>query len=79
MILFLCFLQVSAFSTWEKELPKFVFDERYQLLVTKERRTAFDEFVASRAEAEMKEKKLKVKEKKEKFLKFLQESKITTK
>lgn len=60
-------------------MPKFVFDDRYHLLIVKERRTAFDEFVASRAEAEMKEKKLKAKEKKEKFLKFLQESKITTK
>lgn len=30
--------EVSAFSTWEKELSKIVFDERYLLLGAKERR-----------------------------------------
>lgn len=30
--------EVSAFSTWEKELSKIVFDERYLLLGSKERR-----------------------------------------
>lgn len=34
--LFLC--QVSAFSTWEKELHKIVFDPRYLLLNPKERK-----------------------------------------
>ena len=31
--------QVSPFSTWEKELSKIVFDERYLLLSSKERKT----------------------------------------
>ena len=30
--------QVSAFSTWEKELHKIVFDARYLLLTSKERK-----------------------------------------
>ena len=30
--------QVSAFSTWEKELHKIVFDPRYLLLTSKERK-----------------------------------------
>lgn len=50
------------------------------LLLAKERKGAFDEFVATRVEEEMKEKKLKAKEKKETFMKFLREEcKITTK
>lgn len=32
------FLQVSAFSTWEKELHKIVFDPRYLLLNSEERK-----------------------------------------
>merc|ERR1712192_269600 len=34
--------QVSAFSSWEKELSKIVFDPRYLLLTSKERKTVFD-------------------------------------
>ena len=37
---------------WEKELSKIVFDERYLLLSSKERKTAFDEWVKDRAEKE---------------------------
>ena len=70
---------MSAFSTWDKELPKFVFDDRFHLLAPKERKIAFDEFISTRAEQEMKEKKLKIKQKKESFMKLLQEAKITTK
>lgn len=35
---FLFILKVSAFSTWEKELHKIVFDPRYLLLNPKERK-----------------------------------------
>ncbi len=35
---FTCVVQVSAFSTWEKELHKIVFDPRYLLLTSKERK-----------------------------------------
>lgn len=71
--------QVSAFSTWEKELPKFVFDDRFHLLLPKDRKVAFDEFIATRAEQEMKEKKQKMKEKRETFVTLLKESKISKK
>ena len=57
----IAFPQVSAFSTWEKELPKFVFDPRYMLLNTKERKVCFEAFIRSRAEEERKEKKSKLK------------------
>ena len=33
------FIQVSAFSTWEKELHKIVFDPRYLMLTSKERKS----------------------------------------
>ena len=70
---------MSAFSTWEKELPKFVFDDRFHLLLPKERKTAFDEFILTRTEEEMKEKKQKLKERKELFQSLLKEAKITKK
>eukprot|EP00794_Sanderia_malayensis_P005398 gene5398-6074_t len=64
---------VSAFSTWEKELHKIVFDSRYLLLSMKERKQCFDKFVRSRADEERKERKIKAKEKKEEFHKLLEE------
>ena len=69
--------QVSAFSTWDKELPKFCFDERYRLLAAKERRTAFEEFIRDRADEEMREKKNKLKEVKDNFRKLLDSAKLT--
>lgn len=65
--------QVSAFSTWEKELHKIVFDSRYLLLTSKERKTAFDNYVKERAEEERKEKKTRMKQVKEHFMKFLED------
>lgn len=65
--------QVSAFSTWEKELHKIVFDSRYLLLTSKERKAAFDNYVKERAEEERKEKKGRLKQVKEHFMKFLDE------
>merc|ERR1719483_466443 len=58
---------ISAFSTWEKELHKIVFDPRYLLLASKERKSVFDKYVRERAEEERKEKKAKAKERKEAF------------
>ncbi len=72
-------LQVSAFSTWEKELPKFIFDPRYMLLNTKERKSCFEAFIRSRAEEERKEKKSKLKEKRDQFHKLLEEAKLSQK
>ena len=68
---------VSAFSTWDKELPKIVFDHRYSLLSAKERKTMFDTFTRLKAEEERKEKSHRLKEKREQFKALLEESSIT--
>ncbi|CAG7703749.1 unnamed protein product [Allacma fusca] len=71
--------QVSAFSTWEKELHKIVFDPRYLYLTSKERKQAFDQYVKERAEEERKEKKKLLKQVKEQFMKFLEQVHISQK
>ncbi|XP_007889591.2 transcription elongation regulator 1 isoform X5 [Callorhinchus milii] len=68
---------VSAFSTWEKELHKIVFDPRYLLLNPKERKQVFDQYVKTRAEEERKEKKNKLQQSKEDYKKLLEEAKLT--
>uniref|UniRef100_A0A8C1AQR3 Transcription elongation regulator 1 n=1 Tax=Cyprinus carpio carpio TaxID=630221 RepID=A0A8C1AQR3_CYPCA len=67
---------VSAFSTWEKELHKIVFDPRYLLLNPKERKQVFDQYVKTRAEEERKEKKNKIMQVKEDFKKMMEEAKL---
>ncbi|KAG7484612.1 hypothetical protein MATL_G00051750 [Megalops atlanticus] len=67
---------VSAFSTWEKELHKIVFDPRYLLLNPKERKQVFDQYVKTRAEEERKEKKNKLLQAKEEFRKLMEEAKL---
>ncbi|KAL4659770.1 transcription elongation regulator 1-like isoform X1 [Arapaima gigas] len=67
---------VSAFSTWEKELHKIVFDPRYLLLNPKERKQVFDQYVKTRAEEERKEKKNKLMQAKEDFRKMMEEAKL---
>ncbi|RXM27106.1 Transcription elongation regulator 1-like protein [Acipenser ruthenus] len=69
---------VSAFSTWEKELHKIVFDPRYLLLNSEERKQVFEQFVKTRIKEEYKEKKSKLQQAKEEFRKLLEESKITS-
>ncbi|XP_014748195.1 PREDICTED: transcription elongation regulator 1-like protein, partial [Sturnus vulgaris] len=69
--------QVSAFSTWEKELHKIVFDPRYLLLNPEERRQIFEQFVKTRVREEYKEKKNKLLLAKEEFKKLLEESKLS--
>ena len=71
--------QVSAFSTWEKELHKIVFDPRYLLLTSKERKQVFEQYVKERAEEERREKRNKLKEKKEIFRQLLEEAHLTSK
>nr|XP_025866523.1 transcription elongation regulator 1-like protein [Vulpes vulpes] len=71
------FLQVSAFSTWEKELHKIVFDPRYLLLNSEERKQIFEQFVKTRIKEEYKEKKSKLLLAKEEFKKLLEESKVS--
>ncbi|CAL8123711.1 unnamed protein product [Orchesella dallaii] len=65
--------KVSAFSPWEKELRKIVFDPRYLLLTCKERKTVFDSFVKEIAEVELKDNKEKMGDAKEKFIEFIKE------
>ncbi|XP_026869063.2 transcription elongation regulator 1-like protein isoform X2 [Electrophorus electricus] len=69
---------VSAFSTWEKELHKIVFDPRYLLLGPEERKQIFDQFVKARINEEYKERKNKLQQAKEEFRKLLEESKVTS-
>ncbi|RVE64010.1 hypothetical protein OJAV_G00142280 [Oryzias javanicus] len=68
---------VSAFSTWDKELHKIVFDPRYLLLNPKERKQVFDQYVKTRAEEERKEKKNKLMQAKDEFRKMMEDSKLT--
>ncbi|XP_057885488.1 transcription elongation regulator 1-like protein [Melospiza georgiana] len=68
---------VSAFSTWEKELHKIVFDPRYLLLNPEERKQIFEQFVKTRVREEYKEKKNKLLLAKEEFKKLLEESKLS--
>ncbi|KAM4748189.1 transcription elongation regulator 1 isoform 1-T1 [Rhinophrynus dorsalis] len=67
---------VSAFSTWEKELHKIVFDPRYLLLNPKERKQVFDQYVKTRAEEERKEKKNKIMQAKDDFKRMMEEGKV---
>ncbi|XP_067433420.1 transcription elongation regulator 1-like protein [Thunnus thynnus] len=69
---------VSAFSTWEKELHKMVFDSRYLLLTSDQRKQVFDQFVKSRVKDEYKEKKSKLHKAREEFKQLLDEAKITS-
>lgn len=66
--------EVSAFSTWEKELHKIVFDHRYLLLTSKERKQVFEKYVKERAEDERREKRNKLRERKDAFRKLLSEA-----
>merc|ERR1719211_393287 len=71
--------QISAFSTWEKELHKIVFDPRYLLLTSKERKQVFDKYVRERADEERKEKKAKAKERKDAFRALCEEKNVNAK
>lgn len=70
---------VSAFSTWEKELPKIVFDPRYLLLTQKERKQCFEKFVRTRADEERQERKNKLKAKKDEFKALVENAKAAGK
>lgn len=70
--------EVSAFSTWEKELHKIVFDQRYLLLTSKERKQVFEQFVKERAEEERREKRQKQKLYREQYRQLMEECKLST-
>jgi transcription elongation regulator 1 len=71
--------EISAYSTWEKELQKIVFDPRYLLLTSKERKQVFDKYVRDRANQESKERAAALKRKKEAYRELLKEAGITQK
>lgn len=70
---------VSAYSTWEKELQKIVFDPRYLLLTSKERKQVFDKYVKDRANQESKERAAALKKKKDDFRDLLKEANVSLK
>ncbi|OQV13281.1 Transcription elongation regulator 1 [Hypsibius exemplaris] len=70
---------VSAYSTWEKELHKIVFDSRYLLLTSKDRKDVFDEFTKEKAEREKVEKRKKAEALREAFRTLLAEANLTVK
>ncbi|GBP27166.1 Transcription elongation regulator 1 [Eumeta japonica] len=71
--------EVSAFSTWEKELHKIIYDSRYLMLESKERKQVFEKYVRERAEEERKEKKNRLLQKKNEFRKLMEEAKLHSK
>lgn len=71
--------EVSAFSTWEKELHKIVFDPRYLLLASKERKQVFEKYVKDRAEDERREKRQRLQQKRDEFKELLRESNLHAK
>lgn len=71
--------EVSAFSTWEKELHKIVFDSRYLLLTSKERKDVYEDFVRERVEEERREKRNRMKEKKDDFRRLMEDAKLNGK
>lgn len=73
MYSFFFVMKVSAFSTWEKELHKIVFDPRYLLLTSKERKQVFEKYVKDRAEEERKEKRNKMRQKRDDFRKLMEQ------
>lgn len=71
--------EISAYSTWEKELQKIVFDPRYLLLTSKERKQVFERYVRDRAAEESKERATILKRKKEDYRDLLKEANINLK
>jgi transcription elongation regulator 1 len=73
------FVKVSAFSTWEKELHKIVFDARYLILTSRERKQVFEKYVKERAEEERREKRQRLKQQKEDFRKLMEDAGLMSK
>ena len=71
--------EVSAYSTWEKELQKIVFDPRYLLLTSKERKQVFDKYVKDRANQESKEKAAALKRKRDDYRDLLKQANVSLK
>jgi len=65
-----------VFSTWEKELHKIVFDRRYLLLASKERKQVYEQYVKERADEERKEKLRQLRQRKDDFRQLLIAAKL---
>ena len=57
-------------------MHKIVFDPRYLLLTSKERKQVFEKYVKERAEEERREKRNKMKEKRDDFRRLLDEANL---
>ncbi|CAD5213148.1 unnamed protein product [Bursaphelenchus okinawaensis] len=68
--------EVSASSTYQRELSKIIYDPRYLLLAVDERKAAFEAYTKEKVEIERAEKKKKAKEAKEQFKLLLDESEL---
>ena len=68
--------QVSVYSSWEKELAKIVFDPRYLLLTSRERKSVFEKYVKERAEQERQEKRNRLKERRDAYVRLLEDAKL---
>ncbi|KAI1278094.1 Transcription elongation regulator 1 [Halotydeus destructor] len=68
---------VSAFSTWEKELHKIVFDPRYLLMTSKERKMVFDDYTRDRAEEERKERREMFKRYRDEYKQLMEEASLS--
>lgn len=53
-----------------------MFDPRYLLLTSKERKQVFDKYVKERAEEERREKRNKLKERKDEYRKLMEEANL---
>lgn len=66
-------IQVSAFTTWDNELPKMIGDPRFNTLSMKERRSVFNEYLKERVVIESQEKIIQQKALRDEYKGFLEE------
>lgn len=70
--------EVNPTSTFQKELSKIVFDSRYLLLTSNERREVFEKFCLEKMEEERKKRSEKIKKATDKFKQLLHEANLTS-
>ncbi|KAG9508791.1 Transcription elongation regulator 1, partial [Fragariocoptes setiger] len=70
--------EVSAQSTFEKELHKIVFDSRYLLLTSRERRQVFDDYCREKIEQERRDKRGNAKSSRDGFKELLHDARLSS-
>lgn len=70
--------EVNPMSTFQKELSKIVFDPRYLLLTSSQRREVFDKYCADKTEEEQKRRREKIKLTTTQFRALLAEANLTS-